>query len=114
MRNTSFFQKDNQQMSALFQGEAFSEFIEEYNGDNRPTVIEATRMINDQSEIIVENLNEMKNTVRERRQTMLYLLEQCVLISSALPTDNVRERTQFRRIRRLVEKARRLTRRDQL
>jgi hypothetical protein len=114
MRNILFYPKDNQQMSALFQGEAFSEFTEEYSSNNPPTVIEATRMINEQSEIIVENLNEMKNTVRDRRQTMLYLLEQCILISSALPTENIRERTQFRRIRRLVEKARRLTRRDQL
>ena len=60
----------------LFQGEAFAEFVEEYgSGERLPTVIESIRMINAQSDVIVENLNEMKNTVRERRQTMLYLLE---------------------------------------
>jgi hypothetical protein len=100
---------------ALFQGEAFAEFVEEYSGGEKPpSVIESIRMINAQSDVIVENLNEMKNTVRDRRQTMLYMLEQCILISAALPTESTKERIQFRRIRRLVEKARRLTRRDRL
>jgi hypothetical protein len=98
----------------LLQGEAYAEFLEEFNGANQPTLTESIRMINEQSEIIVENLNEMKNTVHGRRQSILYLLEQCILISSALPTPNQKDRVIFRRVRRLVEKARRLTRRDEL
>jgi hypothetical protein len=100
--------------TVLFQGEAFSEFAEEYNGDKLPDIIDSIRMINAQSDVIVESLNEMKNTVRDRRQTMLYLMEQCILLSAALPTENKKEKNQFRRIRRLMEKARRLTRRDRL
>ena len=98
----------------LFQGEAFSEFIEEYDGVKQPNLLDSIQMINEQSEIIVENLNEMKNTVKDRRQAITYLLEQCILISSALPTSNQKERALFRRIRRHVDKARRLTRGDRL
>jgi hypothetical protein len=98
----------------LMQGEAYSEFMEEFEGIKPPTLTDSVRMINEQSEIIVENLNEMKNTVRDRRQSILYLLEQCILISSALPTPNPNDRILFRRVRRLVEKARRLTRKDEL
>jgi hypothetical protein len=98
----------------LLQGGAYSEFIEEFDGIKQPTLTEAVRIINEQSEIIVENLNEMKNTAKDRRQTMLYLLEQCILISSTLPTPNAKDRVLFRRVRRLTEKARRLTRRDRL
>ena len=98
----------------LLQGEAYAEFLEEFNGANQPTLTDSIRMINEQSEIIVENLNEMKNTVQDRRQSILYLLEQCILISSALPTPNQKDRVLFRRVNRLVERARRLTRRDAL
>jgi hypothetical protein len=104
----------HQMASPLFQGGAFSEFMEEYSRDRLPSLVDSIRMINEQSEVIVENLNEMKNTIRERRQTIVYLLEQCILISSALPTETPKERIQFRRIRRLVAKARRITRKDRL
>jgi hypothetical protein len=98
----------------LMQGEAYAEFLEEFDGVKHPDLTDSIRMINGQSEIIVENLNEMRNTVRDRRQSMLYLLEQCILISSSLPTPHPKDRALFRRVRRLVEKARRLTRRDAL
>jgi hypothetical protein len=98
----------------LFQGQAFSEFIEGFEEGRPPTLTESVRIINDQSELIVENLNQMKNTIRERRQSILYLLEQCILISSAIPTEKEKDKARFRRVRRLIEKARRLTRRDTL
>ncbi len=109
-------------MLLLFQGEAYSEFVEEFdsNADDhgttnkQPDLLDAVRIINEQSEIIVENLNEMKNTVKDRRQSIAYLLEQCILIASALPTSNPKDRALFRRVRRLVERARRLTRGDRL
>jgi len=98
----------------LMQGEAYAEFLEEFDGIKHPDLTDSIRMINEQSEFIVENLNEMRNTVRDRRQSILYLLEQCILISSTLPTPNPKDRALFRRVRRLVERARRLTRRDVL
>lgn len=98
----------------LFQGEAFSEFVEEYDSVKQPDLLESIRMINTQTEIIIENLNEMKNTVKDRRQSIVYLLEQCILISSALPATNPKDRILFRRIRRHVERAKRLTRKDGL
>jgi hypothetical protein len=101
-------------MPPLLQGEAFSEFIEEYSGEKLPDITESIRLINEQSEIIVENLNEMRNTPKDRRQSILYLLEQCILISSALPTTNWKDRVRFRRVRRLMERARRITRDDEL
>jgi hypothetical protein len=98
----------------LFQGEAFSEFIDEYDGVHQPSMVESIRIINDQSEIIVENLNEMKNTVRDRKQSIVFLLEQCILLSSLLPTTQPKDKALFRRIRRHVERARRITRGDGL
>jgi hypothetical protein len=102
-------------MPLLFQGEAFSEFVEEYDGvQQKPDVVDSIRIINEQSEIIVENLNEMKNTVRDRRQSIAYLLEQCILLSAMLPTTQPKDKALFRRIRRHVERARRITRGDNL
>jgi hypothetical protein len=93
------------------QGEGFREFTTEYNGGPAPAT-EAVRMINSQSEEIVESLNGMKGTTDSRRQVMIYLLEQCILLGSALPVEHTKERIRFRRIRRLVEKARRLATRQ--
>ena len=68
-------------MPVLFQGGSFCEFIDDFSGSKPPSMIESIRIINEQSEVIVENLNEMRNTVHDRRQTILYLLEQCILVS---------------------------------
>jgi hypothetical protein len=116
---SSFFPRTNSnpaKMPLLFQGEAFSEFIEEYDGvqQQQPNVIDSIRIINQQSELIVENLNEMKNTVKDRRQSIAFLLEQCILLSASLPTAQPKDKALFRRIRRHVEKARRITRGDNL
>jgi len=106
-------------MPPLFQGGAYSEFMEEFDNNQEegfklPDLVDAIRIINEQSEIIVENLNEMRNTARDRRQSIAYLLEQCILIASALPTADRKDRALFRRVRRRIEKARRLTRGDRL
>ncbi len=63
-------------MQRLDQGEAFLEF----RGLETLSVVDSIRIINTQSEVIVENLNGMRNTVHDRRQTILYLLEQCILV----------------------------------
>jgi hypothetical protein len=128
MRNTQI-----SAMQRLDQGEAFLEF----RGLETLSVVDSIRIINTQSEVIVENLNGMRNTVHDRRQTILYLLEQCILVphffynciaftalyhdfvfthfqtqvSAAVPTKKPKQRNHFRSLRRLVEKARRFLRR---
>jgi hypothetical protein len=101
-------------MQPLLQGEAYAEYVEEYDRTKQPGLEDAVRIINCQSEIIIETLNGMKNTVRDRKQTISFLLEQCILISAALPTANHKERVLFRRIRRHTERIRRMTRGDRL
>ena len=96
----------------LFQGEAFAEFTEEFDGTRPPSMVDSIRIINEQSEIIVENLNEMKNTVRDRRQSIVFLLEQCILLSASLPTTLPKDKARFRRIRKHVERAKRIARGD--
>jgi len=99
----------------LFQGEPFAEFREEWDNDERvPPVEEAVRMINIQTEIIEEALNQPIHSSTRRRQVIAYLLEQCVLLCSTLGTARLQERRRFRRIRRLVEQARRIARGDGL
>jgi hypothetical protein len=101
--------------SMLFQGESFAEFREEWDDDQRtPPMIEAIRMINVQTEIIEEALNQPMNSPLRRRQVMAYLLEQCVLLCATLGSERMRDRRRFRRIRRFVEQARRISRGDGL
>ena len=94
----------------LFQGEGFAEFME----SERITHTDAIRVINSQTEIIVENLNEPKHTPRSRRQAIVYMLEQCMMLAAALPVPREKDRVRFRKIIRAVEKARRVTRNDTL
>ena len=97
----------------LFQGESFAEFREEWDGGLRsPPMVEAIRMINIQTEIIEETLNQPMDSPLRRRQAIVYLLEQCVLLCATLGSGQVRDRRRFRRIRRLVEHARRIARGD--
>jgi len=100
----------------LFQGEPFAEFREEWdNADNEPPPNqEATRLINIQAEIINETLNPSIRLPVNRRQAIAYLLEQCVLLCAVLPSAQASDRRRFRKIRRLVEHARRITRGDGL
>ena len=97
----------------LFQGESFAEFRDEWS-DRLPPVVEAIRMINIQTEIIEEALNRPIDSPLRRRQAVAYLLEQCVLLCATLGCERMRDRRRFRRIRRLVEQARRISRGDSL
>ena len=92
----------------LFQGEPFAEFMD----SGLLTHTDAIRIINSQSEIIIENLNEPKHTSRSRRQAIIYMLEQCMLLAAALPVTREKDRRRFRKIFHAVEKARRVTRND--
>ena len=98
----------------LLQGEPFAEFKEEWDNDREPPMHDAVRMINIQTEIIEEALNQPINSPTRRRQAIVYLLEQCVLLCATLTCEQAQDRRRFRRIRRLVEKARRITRGDGL
>ena len=101
----------------LFQGEAYAEFKEDWDdafGLPLPPA-DAIRLINSQSELIDESLHQsMLNSVTQRRQTIAFLLEQCVLLCSALQTDRARDRRRFRAVRLMVERARRISRGDGL
>jgi hypothetical protein len=101
-------------IAMLFQGEPFAEFREEWDNDEPPPIHEAARLINIQAEIIDETLNQSIRSSLCRRQAIAYLLEQCVLLCAALPSAQASDRRRFRRIRRLVESARRIARGDGL
>jgi hypothetical protein len=103
---------ENAQQQPLFQGEPFAEFME--SGSTMTTHADAIRIINTQTEIIVENLNEPKHTPRSRRQAIVYLLEQCMLLAAALPVLHSRERVRFRKIFLAVSRARRFARNDNM
>ena len=100
----------------LFQGESYSEFTEQWDDafGRLPPSSEAVRLVNTQSEIIEEALNQPLSTVSQRRQAIAYMLEQCVLLCATLPVGRIRDRRRMRVIRRMAEKLRRVTRGDGL
>ncbi len=100
----------------LFQGEPYSEFREGWDDElGRPLpVAEAVRLINAQTEIIEEALNQPLMTTTGRRQCVAYMLEQCILLTCTLHSGGQRERKRFRVLRRCLEKARRVVRGDGL
>lgn len=101
----------------LFQGEAYAEFKEDWDDafGRPPPVSDAIRMINSQSEIIDEALHQpMLNSTAQRRQTIAFLLEQCILLCSTLPIAKARDRRRFRLVRLMAERARRIARGDGL
>ncbi len=101
----------------LFQGEPYSEFKEEWDDDfsGRPLpVSEAVRLINSQTEIVEEALNQPMKGSTKRRQCVAYMLEQCILLSCTLLSSKQRERRRSRVLRRLLERARRVVRGDGL
>ena len=100
-----------QHQQPLFQGEPFAEFME---SGHMITHTDAIRMINSQTEIITENLNEPKHTPRSRRQAIAYMLEQCMLLAGALPVLHGRDRVRFRKIFLAASRARRFTRNDDM
>jgi hypothetical protein len=104
-------------MTPLFQGEPYSEFKEEWDDEliGRPIpVSEAIRLINAQTEIVEEALNRPLKTSTNRRQCVVYMLEQCILVSCALQSSKPKERRRSRMLRRLLERVRRVARGDGL
>ena len=109
--DNNIIHQPQQPQPPLFQGEPFAEFME---SDLMITHTDAIRIINSQSEIITENLNEPKHTPRSRRQAIAYMLEQCMLMAAALPVLHGRDRMRFRKIFLAVSRARRFTRNDNM
>lgn len=95
----------------LSQGESYAEFKESVS---RPPFLDAVRMINGQTELIGEVLNQPLNSDIQRRQAIVYLLEQCILLSAAIPSKKRREMRRFQLVQRQIEKIRRVVRGDNL
>jgi hypothetical protein len=100
----------------LLQGEPYFEFKEIWDDDTRAVPLqEAIRLINSQTEIVEEALNQPTlRTSTGRRQCVAYMLEQCILLSSVMISGTPAERRRFRGIRRALERARRAARGDGL
>jgi hypothetical protein len=105
--------------SVLLQGEPFAEFRENWDDETLyfervPPFCDAVRLINTQTEIIEEALNQpLRNSV-QRRQCVAYMVEQCILLCSAIMSRRSIERRRFRILRRLLERVRRVARGDGL
>jgi len=98
----------------LLQGEPYSEFKESWDDCEVPSH-EAIRLINSQTEIVEEALNQPSlRGSRGRRQCVAYMLEQCILLSAVLRSNSLGERRRFRVMRRMLERARRIARGDGL
>ena len=100
----------------LLQGAPYAAFKEEWDAEMgcRIPVQEAVRLINEQTEIIDEALNSSMAKVTERMQCMAYMIEQCILLCSLLPCKHSRNQRRFRKVRRTLERARRILRGDGL
>ena len=103
-------------MTTLLQGEPYFEFKEVWDDDTRAVPVqEAIRLINSQTEIVEESLSQPSlRRSRGRRQSVVYMLEQCILLSSVMISRNPTERRRFRGLRRVLERARRVARGDGL
>jgi len=97
---------------SLFHGSAFVEFIESFDGTGPVGALDAVRIINEQAELINESMGMQFRLDAQRRQSVVYLLEQCIMLCSELiPSHRSSSRRHFRRLRRAVERARRLVHR---
>jgi len=94
------------------QGNAFAEFRELYDDGLPVMFVDAVRVINSQAETINESLSTQMRTETDRRQLVIYLLEQCILVCSEMLPSNgsAAASRRFRRIRRSIERVRRLVR----
>jgi len=97
----------------LSRGDAFVEFLESLYDNGQVSHVDAVRIINSQAETINDSLITQMRTTNHRRQSLVYLLEQCIIISSSnmfAPSGSSNSLRRFRKLRRLVERARRLVR----
>jgi hypothetical protein len=95
---------------SIVRGDSFAEFSETFDNGNSVPYLDVVRLVNDQMALINESLGvRSRITDFQRRQTVVYLLEQCIfLCSGMIPSTTASSRRRFRRIRRVVERARRL------
>ena len=97
----------------LFQGAAFAEFREVFDSGLPVSHTDAVRVVNEQTDIIMESLGAQMRTDVQRRQSVVFLLEQCIMLCSGMiPSPDPSSRKRFKRIRRAVERARRAARVD--
>ena len=94
----------------LLQGDAFVEFRDSFDDGFPVEHLHVVRLVNDQTTLINETLGaQFHATDTQRRQSVGYLLEQCILLCSGMINSTIpQSRKRFRRIRRAVERARRL------
>jgi Mg2+ and Co2+ transporter CorA len=97
----------------LSRGDAFVEFLDSLYDSGQVSHADAVRIINGQAETINDSLLTQMRTTNHRRQSLVYLLEQCIILSSSnmfAPSGSSNSLRRFRKLRRLVERARRLVR----
>jgi hypothetical protein len=104
--------KDCRIMRRIHGSDAYSEFRDSFDGDiavDRATVV---RLVNHQADVLNENIFDSQiRTDFDRRQCAVILLELCVMMCSGMFNSSDRvSRRRFRRIRRAVERALRLSR----
>ncbi len=91
-------------------GDAFREFRDRFDHGRPVELSIAVRLINLQSEAISDGLESQIRSVNQRRQIIVYLLEQCILLSSDMfHPYGTAHRRRFRRLRRAIERAWRST-----
>ena len=99
-------------MPLLFEGEAYADFRDEGGAVNLRNL---SRFIEMQEDIVTEYMeNEFRpSSARSRRQAINFMLEFCALLSEGFTgSDGEKNRKRFRRIARLVHRARKVVRQE--
>jgi hypothetical protein len=88
----------------LFQGEPYADFIDTHKP---PSFTSACDLVDSQTDIIAESLATLrKPSTRSRRQSVTYLLEQCILLTSLFRScDRPREKRRMARVARIAKRA---------
>ena len=98
---------------SLAHGPAFVEFVQFFDDGNPVGISDAVRLVNEQAELINERMGMQFRADINRQQSIVHLLEQCILLSSGLiPSNSSVSRRRFQRIRRAVERVRRMIHRN--